>query len=83
MTGQTVSWDQKKLEVLKKAYAENKQAASFKITVKPEGELEFVPGYAKYLIEYLEGEFAKAPSPPPPGNEGEQSYTPGSGSWEN
>lgn len=82
MTDQIVQWTSDKLDLLKKAYAENKQAESFKITVKPEGELTFIPGYAKYLIEYLEAEFAKQPPPSPAGDEGEESYTPGSGSWE-
>lgn len=82
MTKRMIAWDHTKLDLLKKAYTENKQAESFKITVKPEGELTFIPGYAKHLIEYLEAEFAKQQPSSPAGDEGEESYTPGSGSWE-
>jgi hypothetical protein len=82
MTGQPVTWTGEKLALLKKAYAENQHAKSFKITVQPEGELTFLPDYAKYVIEYLEGEFAGPQPTRRPDNEGDESYTPGSGSWE-
>lgn len=77
-----IAWTKGKLAQLKAAYEANKNANTFKLKLDPEGEIELVPGYAKYLIEYLEGEFAKAQPPARPSNEGEESYTPGSGSWE-
>lgn len=77
-----IAWTLPKLAQLKEAYAKNKDAESFKLTVEPEGEITLIPSYAKYLIEYLEGEFAKAAPTARPSNEGEDSYTPGSGSWE-
>lgn len=78
----TIAWTAAKLDALKKALEENKHARSFKITFEPEGEVEFIPDYARYLIEYLEGEFAGPQPSRKPDNEGAESYTPGSGSWE-
>jgi hypothetical protein len=80
---QTVSWTTAKRDALRAAYtkATTEGAPSFKITVKPEGELEFAIGYAKYLLEYLDTQLGPAPRRQPD-NEGEESYTTGSGSWE-
>lgn len=77
-----IAWTPAKLAQLKAAYEANKHAERFKLNVQPEGEITLIPSYAKYLIEYLEGEFAKAAPAARPANEGEDSYTPGSGSWE-
>lgn len=79
---QTVTWTADKLALLKKAYAAGKDTPVIEIDVKPEGKLEFVPSYAKYLIEYLEGQFARQKPKQPRPDEGEASYVPGSGSWE-
>lgn len=77
-----IAWTRSKFILLCDAYKANKQAERFTITLDPEGEVTLIPAYAKYLIEYLEGEFAKAAPAAQPANEGESSYTQGSGSWE-
>lgn len=78
----TVAWNAAKLAILKKAYADHKGEGVIEITVAPEGKLEFLPAYAKYLIEYLESQFSRPARASRPSNEGEESYTTGSGSWE-
>jgi hypothetical protein len=52
----TVNWDRPKLERFKKEYekAVKENVATFKFDGK-----EFVPGFAKYLIEYLETRIQK------------------------
>lgn len=71
----TVSWDRRKFELLKSAYDKASAAGQdqFEITLKPEGKVTLVVGYAKYLIEYLTGEFARHPDQrAQPYNEGEE-----------
>ena len=48
-------------------------ADQFELTLKPEGKVELVTSYAKYLIEYLTGEFNRHPDrAAQPYNEGEE-----------
>lgn len=83
MTGRRqIAWTRDKFIKLCDAYKANKNAERFTLTLDPEGEIVLIPAYAKYLIEYLESQFAKAAPTARPANEGESSYTPGSGSWE-
>lgn len=77
-----IAWTQPKLDQLKAAFKETTPADTFTLTLDPEGEITLVRAYARHLIEYLEGEFAKRAPPARPSNEGESSYTTGSGSWE-
>jgi hypothetical protein len=49
-----VRWDLAKLARFKRLYAKNMDAEAFMF----EGD-EYVPGYAKYLIEYLETRLGK------------------------
>jgi hypothetical protein len=79
-----VRWDREKFIQLCDAHKTAKAAKQdrFKLTLKPEGEIEFEMGYARYLIEYLEHQFKSDGPIRQPDNEGEDSYTPGSGSWE-
>jgi hypothetical protein len=52
-----IHWDREKLERFEKAYADTKGfAGSYVFTF--DGH-EYVKSYAKYLIEYLEGELTK------------------------
>ena len=51
----TVNWTKDKLERFRKAYVAAKDGGNDAI-FKFEG-YEFVVGYAKYLIEYLDGRF--------------------------
>jgi hypothetical protein len=55
MENQNISFDRAKLERLKARMAETGNSETFMF----EGH-EFVRGYARYLVEYLEGEFARA-----------------------
>lgn len=76
----TINWNAEKLKALKKAYeaaiAKPGHRINDAITVELPGErepAEFVLNYAKYLIEYLDGEFAR--NPPRdfgPNNEGKE-----------
>jgi len=52
----TISWDRAKLERFKQAYKKAVDARSDTFTF--DGH-DFVVGYAKYLIEYLEGRLPK------------------------
>lgn len=56
MTG-VISWDVDKLKRFKRAYA---RALEDKLEVFAFEGHDFVPGYAKYLIEYLEDMMRKA-----------------------
>lgn len=47
-----IEWTRPKLERLKKAY---RSAVDDKLKIFEFEGHEFIPGYAKYLIEYLEG----------------------------
>lgn len=80
----SVSWTKAKFIALCDAHKQAKAAKqdTFKLKLDPEGELEFDIGYARYLIEYLEDQFKGDGPIRQPDNEGEDSYTPGSGSWE-
>ena len=70
----TISWSRDKLAALKVAYdkAVAERASSFTFVemdgtsrfARKVGEHPFVTSYAKYLIEYLEGEFGRNPDQP-------------------
>ena len=77
----TINWDQSKFALLQAAAKAHKGPAPFKLILKPEGEIELDPGYAKYLIEYLSEQFAVPAPAAQPQNQGDQSYVPGTGSW--
>lgn len=81
MTGQTIAWTRKKLTALQTAHKACGGKA-FKLKLDPEGEVELDPGYARYLIEYLEPKFRQPDTPLQAQNQGDESYTLGSGSWE-
>lgn len=75
MADRTVSWDRDKFHKLQDAHkhARSEGRDTFKITVDPEGELEFDTRYAGYLLEYLAEQFRLPPRPARPQNQGDES----------
>ncbi len=63
----TINWTPDKLAAVKVAYdqalkADKRQSDVFKVTLPGEtAPAEFVVAYARHMIEYLEGEFARNP----------------------
>jgi len=75
MNGQMVAWDRKKLDQLREAHSQaaRERQDSFVLTLKPEGEIELVTSYARYLLQYLDSEFASHPDQPAqPNREGQE-----------
>lgn len=79
MPGRVINWNREKFAALKAAFDKAQTAGklhtdTFKVELP--GEIkpaEFVVGYAKHLIDYLAGEFAKHPDQPRQRNdEGEE-----------
>lgn len=66
-----INWTPERLEKLRAAH---KGCGGKKFEIAIEGvKAEFDPGYAKYLIEHLDNEFAKRGVAPQPQNTGEES----------
>ena len=80
----TVIWNAEAFAQLRKAYdaADRSGLTEFEVVLKGYGPLRFHTQYAMYLIEYLESLILSPPHPAQKSREGEESYVPGSGSWE-
>jgi len=73
-TRRVINWTPAKLEALQAAYntAVRQRVTKFTVTID-KIDTEFDTGYAKYMIEYLTGEFKKRGVPTKPQNTGEES----------
>ena len=70
----TINWTPEKLAKLSSGLALAKKQRVTQFSLEIDGvKTEFDVGYAKYLVEYLEGEFGKRGGPLQPNNEGEES----------
>lgn len=73
-TRRVINWTPDKLAMLQSAHKLAVKQRVKKLTLTIDKiDTEFDVGYAKYLIEYLEGEFAKRGVPIKPQNTGEES----------
>lgn len=73
--GRTISFNRPKRDALRLAYerAVNGRKESFNVDLPGEKDnpFEFNVGYAKYLLEFLDEQFAQPDQPRQPYNEGE------------
>lgn len=73
-TGRTIAWNRDLFLLLKKAQEEAAAAAKrdFMLDLGKGQEVQLDTRYAKYLIEFLAGDFAQPDQPRRPYNEGEE-----------
>ena len=84
-TSKTVAWDRAKFNKRRDAHkhAQSEGAGSFKLTVRPEGELELDTRYAGYMLEYLSEQFRPKSRPAWPQNQGDESTSASSANGSN